>query len=425
MKTHAVRLYGKEDLRLEQFELPEIKDDEILARITSDSICMSSYKAAKQGEGHKRVPNDVDENPIIIGHEFCGTLVEVGEKWSDQFKSGMKFSIQPALNLPEDPYAAPGYSFRTIGGDASYIIIPKEVMEQDCLLEYEGDAFYFGSVAEPMSCIVGAFHANYHTVQGSYEHKMGIVEGGNTAILAGVGPMGLGAIDYAIHCDRKPGLLVVTDINDDRLKRASEIYTVEEAAKNGVKLVYLNTGNVEDPVAELMKYTDGKGYDDVFVYAPVKPVIEQGDRILGHDGCLNFFAGPTNTEFVANFNFYNVHYNATHVVGTSGGNTDDLKESLELMAKGVINPSSMITHVGGLDSVVDTTLNLPNIPGGKKLIYTNIQMPMTAIADFVELGKEDPVYAELGRIVEGNNGLWCLEAERYLLDHADTIDGDQ
>ena len=55
-------------------------------------------------------------------------------------------------------------------------------------------------------------------------------------ILAGVGPMGIGAIDYAIHCDRKPGLLVVTDIDEARLKRAASIYTVEEAEKNGVRL---------------------------------------------------------------------------------------------------------------------------------------------------------------------------------------------
>ena len=54
MKAKALRLYGKEDLRLDEYELPEIKDDEILARVVSDSICMSSYKAAMQGEDHKR-----------------------------------------------------------------------------------------------------------------------------------------------------------------------------------------------------------------------------------------------------------------------------------------------------------------------------------------------------------------------------------
>ena len=421
MKTKAVRLYGKNDLRLEEFELPAIKDDEILAHIISDSICMSSYKASIQGEDHKRVPKDIAENPVIVGHEFCGQIVEVGSKWQHKFKAGDKFSIQPALNLKENPYAAPGYSFHYIGGNATYIIIPNEVMAQDCLLSYDGDAYFYGSLAEPMSCIVGTFHAHYHTVQGSYVHNMGIVEGGNMAILAGVGPMGLGAIDYAIHCDRKPGLLVVTDIDDARLARAASIYTVEEAAKNGVKLIYVNTGNMEKPEEHLLSLTNGKGYDDVMVYAPVRPVVELGDKILGHDGCLNFFAGPSNPAFSAEFNFYNVHYNATHVVGTSGGNTDDLIESLQMMEKGLLNPSSMITHIGGLNCVVETTLNLPKIPGGKKLIYTNIEMELTAISDFRTKGATDPLFANLADIVEKNNGLWCAEAEKYLLANAKKI----
>lgn len=241
------------------------------------------------------------------------------------------------------------------------------------------------------------------------------------AVLAGVGPMGLGAIDYALHADRKPSLLVVTDIDEARLARAASLYTAEEAKRNGIDLIYLNTSKVENPVEAMIKLTGGTGFDDVFVFAPVKPVVEQGDRILGKDGCLNFFAGPTNPSFSAELNFYNVHYNAAHLVGTSGGNTNDMIESLEMMSDGRINPASMITHIGGLDSVVDTTLNLPKIPGGKKLIYTNISMELTAISDFREKGRSNPVLAELADIVEANNGLWCLEAEKYLLDHAEGI----
>ncbi len=250
---------------------------------------------------------------------------------------------------------------------------------------------------------------------------MGIKEGGKTAILAGVGPMGLGAIDYAVHCDRKPSLLVVTDIDAARLARAESILTPEEAAKNGVKLIYLNTADCEDPVKALRELSGGDGYDDVFVFAPVKPVVEQGDAVLGRDGCLNFFAGPTNSAFSASFNFYNVHYASTHIVGTSGGNVDDMKEAIAMMSCGKMNPAVMITHVGGLDSVIDTTINLHKIPGGKKLVYTNIAMPMTAIADFAELGKADAKFAALAEIVSRHNGLWCAEAEKYLLSHSDKI----
>ncbi|MCX6334009.1 MAG: zinc-binding dehydrogenase [Bacteroidia bacterium] len=420
MKTKAVRIYGKKDLRLEEFELPAMKDDEILAQVISDSICMSSHKAALQGADHKRVPKDIHINPTIIGHEFAGIILEVGKKWQHKFKKGQKFSIQPAM-AQTGSLDAPGYSFRYIGGDATQIIIPDIVMEADCLLTYEGEAFFPASLSEPMSCIVGAYHASYHIPPGTYTHEMGIRRGGKMAILAGVGPMGLGAIDYALHNERKPGLVVVTDIDDNRLSRAACLFTPENATKEGVKLIYVNTAKVDDPVKHLRDISGGTGFDDVFIFAPVRPVVEQGDAILGFDGCLNFFAGPTNPEFRAEFNFYNVHYAFTHIAGTSGGNTDDMRESLKLMGEGKINPAVMITHIGGLDAVVETTLNLPQIPGGKKLIYTNISMPLVSLSGLEEKAGGNRLYVELHEIVSKNAYIWSLEAEKYLLAKANPI----
>ncbi len=418
MKTKAVRLYGKDDLRLEDFELSPVGQDGILAKVVSDSLCMSSYKATKQGADHKRVPDDVAVNPTIIGHEFCGQIVEVGKKWSHKFKPGDHFSIQPA-HFYEGSLLAPGYSYSECGGDATYVNIPQETMLMDCLLEYDSDTYFYGSLAEPMSCIIGAFHAMYHTRPGSYEHEMGIKKGGKMALLASVGPMGLGAIDYALHGDRRPSFLVVTDIDDDRLARARSIYTEEHAKELGIELHYINTAKVGDPVAYLRELSGGDGYDDVMIFAPVAPVVEQGDGILAFDGCLNFFAGPSRTDFYAKFNFYNVHYGATHIVGTSGGNTDDMREAIAMMNAGRLNPAAMVTHIGGLDAVIETTKNLPNIPGGKKLIYTQISLPLTAIDDLAD--SPDPTLRALGKIVTDNNGLWCPAAEQYLLSHAKPI----
>lgn len=416
MKSKAVRLYGANDLRMEEFELPEIKEDEILVEIISDSVCMSTYKAAILGKEHKRVPNDVAENPIIVGHEFCGNIVKVGDKLKGQFKEGHKFALQPALNYKGTMWS-PGYSYKYFGGDATYNVIPREVMEINCLLDYQGETYYEASLAEPMSCIIGAFHASYHTSMGSYEHRMGIVEGGKMALLAGAGPMGLGAIDYALHCDRRPGFLVVTDVDEERIARAQQIFTVEEAKKSGVELVFVNTKEIQDVPGYLKSLTGGTGYDDVFVFAPIKPVVEIGDNILGRDGCLNFFAGPTDTNFKAEINLYNVHYSSTHVMGTTGGNTDDMIESLNMTEKKLINPAVMVTHIGGLDAVADTVLNLPHIPGGKKLIYTHINMELTAIDDFAKKGENNPHFAELAEIVHRHNGLWCAEAEAYLMEN--------
>jgi len=415
MKTQAVRLYGKNDLRLEEFELPDIRDDEILVRVISDSICMSSYKAASLATDHKRVPKNIATNPIIIGHETAGVIEKIGPRWQGKYRVGARFALQPALNYL-GKMDSPGYSYPWCGGAATYMILPQEVMLLDCLLDFQGDAFFQASLAEPMSCIVGAFHASYHTTMGSYEHRMGIVEGGTCAILAGAGPMGLGAVDYAMHGGRSPQLLVVTDVDSGRLARAAKLFPADKARAEGIDLRFVNTKEMADPVAGLKALTGGSGFDDVFVFAPIGPVCEQGDAILGKDGCLNFFAGPTDTNFGARINFYNIHYAATHTVGTTGGNTDDMKESLRLAESGKIRPEVMVTHIGGLDSAAEATLSLPDKPAGKKLVYTGIRMPMTALEDFASLGITDHRFARLALLCEKHGGLWSGEAEKYLLE---------
>ena len=77
---------------------------------------------------------------------------------------------------------------------------------------------------------------------------------------------------------------------------------------------------------------------------------------------------------------------------------------------------------GGLDSAADATLSLMNVPGGKRLVYTHVSMPMTAISDFSEKGQTDLLFAELGRICTAYNGLWSKEAEDYLLANAPRVE---
>ncbi len=72
-------------------------------------------------------------------------------------------------------------------------------------------------------------------------------------------------------------------------REQKQCITVEEAAEKGIELIYFNTAKAKDAEAELMAITDGKGYDDIFVYVPIKPVAEMGDRLLAFDGCMNFF----------------------------------------------------------------------------------------------------------------------------------------
>ena len=62
-------------------------------------------------------------------------------------------------------------------------------MAQGCLLLSDTDVFFPIALSEPYSCVIAAVRANYH---GTVVHEMDIVEGGNTAVLGGTGPMGSG-----------------------------------------------------------------------------------------------------------------------------------------------------------------------------------------------------------------------------------------
>lgn len=411
MKTKAVRLYGKNDLRLEEFELAPLKEDEIRIKVIADSVCMSTYKTALQGAEHMRVPNNVADKPVIIGHEFCAEIVEVGEKWKAQYRVGEKVIMPPVLEYLGGVDTV-GYSFQDIGGVSTYSTVYGHIIENGYLIKLQSDAFFNGSLIEPASCVLRGYKANFH-LDKNQNHVIGIKEGGSVAILAGCGPMGLVAIDCALHGDIKPKRVVVTDLDKTRLDRAKAIFSPEKAKAEGIELVFTTASDKQS----LLAVNGGQGFDDVFVYAPVSAVVELADSILGFDGCLNFFAGPTDKSFSANFNFYNVHYARRHVVGTSGSTVEDMRDIVRLIGENRIQPAVMITHIGGIDSTIDTTLRLPKIAGGKKLIYTHINLPLTAIADFEELGKSDKRFAVLAQTVAKNNGLWCAEAEKYLLEN--------
>ena len=417
MKTKAVRLYGVMDLRLEEFELPAISEDEVLLRVVTDSLCASTYKAVKQGSKHKRVPETVSEPPIIVGHAMSGEIVQVGAALQDRWSVGQKIVIQPALKL-ESGYD-PGYSYPYIGGAATYAVVPKIVLERNCMIPYEGDAYFKGSLCESLACVIRGYKGFYHTDYSNYVRTDGAKAGGKLAILGGAGPMGLGAVDLACGY---AGLsqVVVTDLNEDRLDYARSKCKPEEAAKCGCELIYLNTSETEDPVAKLLEISDG-GFDDVFVMVPVPALFTMAEKICREDGCVNFFAGPPIHDMPGTLNLYRVHYDGIHVVGTAGSIPQDMVDIIDLIEKDKIHPGAVVSHILGLNAYIDTLLAMEHPNGAKKVCYNGLDIPLIAVDELDQWADKDPMYGELAAIVKRNGGLWCTEAEEYLLAHAPKI----
>ena len=414
MKTKALRLYGADDIRLEEFELPEITAEEVLIRVVSDSVCASTYKAIKQGAAHKRVPPDIAENPVIIGHEMCGEIVEVGKALEDTWQPGQKIVIQPALKLPSG--YDPGYSYPYIGGNTQYAVVPKIVLERGCLLPFEGNSFFKGSLVESLGCVIRGYKGLYHTDYTNYRRTDGAKKGGRLAILGGAGPMGIGAVELATGYARVRQV-VVTDLNAERLAFAAQMCPSAEAEKKGVQLHYINTSGMEDPTQHLLELSEG-GFDDVFVMVPVPALFTLAEKICREDGCINFFAGPTVHDLPGSLNLYRVHYDGIHVVGTAGSIPEDMTDIIHLIEDRKINPGAIVSHILGLNAAADTLFAMEKPSGAKKVCYNELDLPLIAIADLEELGRTNELYRALAKIVKENGGLWCAEAESYLLEHA-------
>ena len=417
MQTKAVRLYGANDIRLESFDLPEITEKEILMKVISDSVCASTYKAVKQGTAHKRVPEDIAENPVIIGHEMCGEILKVGAEVKGDWKVGQKVVIQPALKL--DNGHDPGYSYPYIGGNTQYAIVPEIVLDRGCLLPYNGEGYYEGSLAESLACVIRGYKGMYHTDYTNYERFDGAKKGGRIAILGGAGPMGIGAVELACGY-AGVSQVVVTDLSDERLKFASEKSSVESAKARGVDLLYLNTSGIENLEEYLINISNG-GFDDVFVMVPVPALFTLAEKICRTDGCVNFFAGPPVHEMQGSLNLYRVHYDGIHVVGTAGSIPVDMTDVLDLVSDGKVNAGAIVSHILGLNAVKETLFAMERPSGAKKVCYNHLDLPLIAVADLEELGKDNDLYRELAVLVKKHGGIWNAEAEKYLLENAPKI----
>ena len=115
-----------------------------------------------------------------------------------------------------------------------------------------------------------------------------------------------------------------------RLERAGRLFPPDEARREGVELAFLNRGEVEGGrrgVVDLVRdFTDGAMMDDAFVFCADAGLVAEADALLGQDGCLSMFAGPTSRDFTAELNLYGVHYEGHHVLGTTGGDVEGLSK---------------------------------------------------------------------------------------------------
>ncbi|RSX53475.1 iditol 2-dehydrogenase [Bifidobacterium goeldii] len=262
----ALVAYGIKDYKLEtDFPVPECGPDDIIIKTEGCGVCVGDIKCY-DGAAARLWGDDIQpcwvKPPFVPGHEFLGRVAEVGENVTD-YKIGDRITADQIAPCGKcrfctsgrywmcEPHNMFGYQHTNNGGMAEYVRyhkyahitrVPEDIPLKKALL------------VEPYGCAK-------HAVDRADIHAEDVV------VISGAGTLGLGMITYART--RNPFKLVVLDMNNDRLRKATEF---------GADIV-LNPGEV-DVVEEIMKLTDGYGCDTYIEATGNSSSVRQGMKMI-------------------------------------------------------------------------------------------------------------------------------------------------
>ncbi|MDP2941857.1 MAG: alcohol dehydrogenase catalytic domain-containing protein, partial [Candidatus Omnitrophota bacterium] len=215
--------YNNHDVRVQEMPKPEIGDDELLMKVAVCGICGSDVM-----EWYR-----IKKAPLVLGHEAVGEIVEVGSKVKNH-KVGERIFVSHHVPCDSCRYCASGNhtvceTLHTTnyfpGGFSEYIRIPKINVERGVFVLPAEISYETGTFIEPAACVLRG-------------QRMANLKAGQTVLILGGGISGL--LHLLLAKAAKAGKVVVTDINDFRLKLARELgadetVNVKEHAPSGLK----------------------------------------------------------------------------------------------------------------------------------------------------------------------------------------------
>lgn len=254
----ALRWHGVKDLRIEQIEEPKALPGKVKIKVEWCGICGSDLHEYTAGPifipGNEPHPLTGEQAPVVMGHEFSGQVVEVGEGVS-RIQKGDRVVVEPIFNCGECAACRQGkynlcekMGFLGLagggGGFSEYVAADEHMVHKIP----ESVSFEQGALVEPSAVALYAVRSSKLKV-------------GDKAVVFGAGPI---------------GLLVIEAL---KASGASKIYAVELSPERSQKATELgahviNPKEVNDVVEEIHRLTDG-GADVVYEVTGVPPVLEQ------------------------------------------------------------------------------------------------------------------------------------------------------
>ncbi len=385
----ALVLAGKgfENLGLRKIPVPRPGPNQLLARVDAVFACSSDGKLIESGKDHPLMGGwDSQRWPVVIGHEGCITVVEVGKNLRERFNVGQTFALQPAINVSpinhRERYPEPdkvrkvavGY---TLGGlFAEFILVQEEVIATDSLIPYNSRRipYFAAAFSEPLSCVYSSQNQVAHIYKDGPSSprtvRLGLKENGVVLVL-GAGPMGILHADLAFT--HRPRAIIISEPLEDR-RRQAENLIAEKAKARGIKFVVTTPQELPQVISEL---TGGRGVDDCIAALGIARVQEESLTYLARGGVAVFFGGARAGESLITVDTRRIHYDSISMVGSSGGDPSDVRAVMTLLEKGEFSPECYVKRVGGLDAALELIkLVRDRAFFGKGLIYPRVRCPL-------------------------------------------------
>jgi L-iditol 2-dehydrogenase len=315
----AMRLYGKEDLKLVDHPKPKTKQFNAVLRVRATTICATDVKAYVTGTRTKI--------PVTLGHEFAGDIIEA----SGQLESyvGKRVIVNPDVFDGRCEYCLAGehvfcpnryaIGFDVDGSFAEYVEIPGQAFQVGGVLEIPDDLSYEeASLIEPLSaCVRGQSKLNIRL--------------GDIVTIFGCGPIGL--MHFLLAKNSGASKVIMIGTNDKRIEMAKRL---------GVE--YIINPAREDVDKTIHRLTSGRGSDVVIVAVGSAQAQRDALRIVRKGGRINFFAGLVTPPEEVPINTNLIHYKQLTVTGTSMHTPAEFAKALDLVSSGIIKLKPLITH---------------------------------------------------------------------------------
>ena len=290
------------------------------------------------------------EHPLILGHEFAGTIVKVG-KQVPFYREGMQVAMQPNIGCGIcdrcvdgkfhlcDDYRAFGINMD--GAFAEYVKIPAEAVTRGNLMVLpEGVTPAEAAVTEPLSCAYNGFTKCF-------------VQPGEYAMVVGAGPIGF---CHALLLHMAGAVVLMNDISAERLAEVKE------------KLPFVETYSGDDLAGFVKQWTHGRGLDVAITACPVPAVQAAMLPLMNYGGRVNFFGGiPASKQPVA-IDTNQIHYHELYVTGSTRSSIAQFRKTLEFVSKGLLDVNAMITDQYELKDILTAFENARQAKGIKHVI---------------------------------------------------------